>query len=125
MLTLAHRDGRLGPNLRRSTLDCATRVKALADKQDIPPLPSSVECGIRNARGLLNFGGMPFSSLVAMLSNPTGAPVVDQTGLTGHFDVELRFAPGSAGPPNATGAPHLQRWTMRHPFSRPCRSSLD
>jgi uncharacterized protein (TIGR03435 family) len=47
---------------------------------------------------------MRLEMLVTMLSNQVGGPVLDQTGLTGNFDVELRFSPGSAGPPSADAA---------------------
>ena len=80
VLVLARRDGRLGPKLRASSLVCTS------------PAPRADGCGIRNAPGLLNFGGMPFSMLVSMLSNQTGRVVTDQTGLAGNYDVELRFS---------------------------------
>ena len=57
-LTLARADGRLGPKLRASAVDCAARLAAAAQKQPVPPLPpGATACGIRNARGLLDFGG--------------------------------------------------------------------
>jgi uncharacterized protein (TIGR03435 family) len=40
--------------------------------------------------------------LVQMLSNQTGRQVVDKTGLTGNFDVDLRFTLESAGPPRVS-----------------------
>ena len=103
VLTLARRDGRLGPKLRVSSVDCAARTEARRQNQPIPALPAgAAECGIRNGPGLLNFGGMPFSLLVTMLSNQTGKPVVDQTGLSGNYDVELRFSLESLRAPAAT-----------------------
>lgn len=78
VLTLARRDGRLGPGLHPSTVDCAARRAARAQKQQVAPLPpGATECGIRNARGLLNFGGVPMSTFVTMSSNQVGGPIVD------------------------------------------------
>jgi uncharacterized protein (TIGR03435 family) len=103
ILTLARRDGRLGSKMRPSPVDCSARLVAAAQKEPVPPLPpGAAECGIRNARGLLDFGGMPIATLVTMLSNQVGGPVIDQTGLTGNYDVVLRFSVGSAGLPTAT-----------------------
>jgi uncharacterized protein (TIGR03435 family) len=99
-LTVARRDGRLGPNLHASPVDCQSRLAARGRGESVPPQPAgTVECGIRNGPGLINFGGMPIALLVQMLSNQTGRQVVDNTGLTGNFDVELRFTLESAGPP--------------------------
>jgi len=100
VLTLARRDGRLGPKLHASPVDCPSRIAAKGRGQEVPPQPAgTVECGVRNGPGLINFGGMPMSLLVQMLSNQTSRQVVDKTGLTGNFDVELRFTLESTGPP--------------------------
>jgi len=100
VLTMARRDGRLGPKLRASSADCPARLAALRQKQEPPPLPpGAAECGVRNGPGVINFGGMPISMLPGMLSNQTGKQVIDQTGLSGNFDVDLRFSLGSVGPP--------------------------
>jgi len=98
VLTLARRDGRLGPNLHASSLTCPTAA------------PGPQGCGVRNGPGLLKFGGMPFSLLVSMLSNQTGKQVVDRTGLAGNYDGELRFSlesvrPLRAGPDAPVSAP--------------------
>jgi uncharacterized protein (TIGR03435 family) len=106
VLMLARRDGRLGPKLHGSSVDCQARLAAQRQKQELPPQPpGTVECGIRNGPGVINFGGMPFSLLVQMVSNQSGKQVVDGTGLTGNFDVELRWSLESTGAPrvNAGG----------------------
>jgi uncharacterized protein (TIGR03435 family) len=100
VLALARRDGRLGPNLRASEIDCARRLAALAAKEAVAALPAgATECGIRNGRGVIDAGGIPMSTLARMLTNQSRGPVIDETGLTGTFDVDLRFSPESAGPP--------------------------
>jgi uncharacterized protein (TIGR03435 family) len=99
VLSLARRDGRFGPKFRASTVDCSARLAARQQKQAVPPLPAgAVECGMRNAAGVINFGGVPMSVFVQMLSNQTGRQVVDQTGLSGNYDVDLRFSPDSLRP---------------------------
>jgi uncharacterized protein (TIGR03435 family) len=105
-LTVARRDGRLGPTLRASRVDCQERMAAEARKEPLAPLPDgAAACGVRNSRGSIDFGGMPIDMLITMLSTQAGAPVVNQTGLSGNFDVKLRFAVGSAGPPASDATP--------------------
>jgi len=48
---------------------------------------------ITNGRLRLTANGQPISSLADMLSNQLGRPVVDQTGLTGKYDISLEFQP--------------------------------
>jgi uncharacterized protein (TIGR03435 family) len=42
---------------------------------------------------LLKGSALPVSTLASMLISVVGAPVLDQTGLTGKYDVDLKFAP--------------------------------
>jgi uncharacterized protein (TIGR03435 family) len=98
-LRLARRDARFGPNLHASTVDCPARRAARSENRDVPPLPAgALECGMRNAAGVINFGGVPMSVFVEMLSNQTGRQVVDRTGLSGNYDVDLRFSVDSQRP---------------------------
>ena len=41
----------------------------------------------------MSIGGMPLTNLVARLSAELNAPVVDETGLTGLYDVVLQYEP--------------------------------
>jgi uncharacterized protein (TIGR03435 family) len=103
VLVLARRDGRFGPQLRASVVDCPARLAAQRQKQDVPPLPpGAAECGVRNGPGVINFGGMPMSVLVQMLSNQTTRQVVDRTGINGMVDVELHWALQSTSAPRAS-----------------------
>jgi uncharacterized protein (TIGR03435 family) len=104
-LVLARRDGRLGSNLRRSTIDCVTRMNAQRRNQEVPALPRGAKaCGINNGPGRIDFGGMPLATLATMLSNQTGRPVTDRTGLAGNFDAELSWSL-AASAPTAGAAP--------------------
>jgi uncharacterized protein (TIGR03435 family) len=107
-LTVAGRDGRLGPALRRTAVDCSARLAAQGRNEPVAPRPDgAAECGVRNGRGSIEFGGMPMAALMTMLSTQAGAPVVDNTGLSGNFDVKLQFALGSAGPPAPNAPPSV------------------
>lgn len=106
VLTVQRRDSKLGPALHASSVDCEERLAAIAQKQPTAPSPpGAAECGIRNGPGSINFGGLPLAVLVQMLSNQVGAPVADETGLSGNYDVQLRFALASGGAPRADGQP--------------------
>jgi uncharacterized protein (TIGR03435 family) len=58
--------------------------------------------------GQLSGKAIPISSLVEMLSNQLHRPVVDKTGLTGKYDIDLHWTPDSlsasqAPPADASG----------------------
>jgi uncharacterized protein (TIGR03435 family) len=40
--------------------------------------------------------GMSMNTLAAMLSSPVGQQVVDKTGITGNYDIDLKYAPSGA-----------------------------
>jgi uncharacterized protein (TIGR03435 family) len=65
---------------------------------------------IRMGRGLIESSGMPLGALAQQISQQVGRPVVDKTGLTGLYAVELKFTPepgqgGMPGPPPPPDAP--------------------
>jgi uncharacterized protein (TIGR03435 family) len=82
-LVAARSDGQLGPQLRRSTLDCEA-ILAAARAGGPPPTPTSGSVAMR---------GLPLAEFGRNLSSQAGRVVVDKTGLTGLFDLELKFAP--------------------------------
>jgi uncharacterized protein (TIGR03435 family) len=104
MLTIARADGKLGSGLKPTSPECITTLEERKrDGATAPPLSGFRErmtpiCGLtsesmtpRTATATFTMGGQPFSSLVARISRELGAPVVDQTGLTGPFDVAIEF----------------------------------
>jgi uncharacterized protein (TIGR03435 family) len=112
-LTLARKDGRLGPQIARSDVDCA---QWLADKRPqigaggpspVAPGGKRPACLLMATRRFLTAGTKPMSELAVALQSLVGRPVVDQTGLTGAFDMDLQWTPSvemSAtpnGPPSA------------------------
>jgi uncharacterized protein (TIGR03435 family) len=90
-LVMARGDGKLGSNLRPALRDCAA-LRASATTGDIDP------CGSRTLANALITGrigvrGVDLNSLTGILSRDAGRPIVNNTGLTGAFDVELAWTP--------------------------------
>jgi uncharacterized protein (TIGR03435 family) len=112
-LVLARPDGRLGPNLTPSSTDCA--ATATQNRRGAPPpspgQPARPVCGTSVSPGFIQAGGRTMAHIAtefSVLSN-TGSSlnrlIVDRTGLSGTFDMTLRFTPenipnfGPGGPP--------------------------
>jgi uncharacterized protein (TIGR03435 family) len=96
-LVRARRGGALGPGLKPSDAGCST-IRPAA-----PPLPLAPgtlpRCGGRIGPGTLTFNGVRIGDLAARdLTRAVGAVVVDQTGITGDFDVTLEWAPDRRNP---------------------------
>jgi uncharacterized protein (TIGR03435 family) len=134
-LVLARTDKKLGPDMKPSTSDCSN---AAADAQKraeallkggptalaamLPKPGETIKCAVSPAINPANpaagFGmhgdGQPMTMLTQLLTQFSGRPVEDKTGLTGLYDWDVRFDPEvllrlaqSAGinlPPAATGA---------------------
>jgi uncharacterized protein (TIGR03435 family) len=99
LLVVARADGRLGPGLRRSSVDCTdpeARKKAAAAAGD-----SRMVCGITFNTGVFMAGGEAVSIMLSTLAAASGRAVLDRTGLTGAYDFELRWTPslGADAPP--------------------------
>ena len=108
-LVLARSDGRLGPGLRASSIDCAALVAAARGRGE--PLPNTINgrpaCGTRSTRGSIVTTAVAMADFARNLAPQTGRPVVDRTGLSGAFDIDLMWTPDQAsgpdGPPPAAG----------------------
>ena len=103
-LRLARADGTPGPALVRSATDCVA-LMAAARRGGGPPPREAQRCGFRGRVGGLQSNGMPLSELALALSGRLERSVVDQTGLTGPWDLTLTYDPGSAQLPAGTLAP--------------------
>jgi uncharacterized protein (TIGR03435 family) len=117
-LTFAREDKQLGPNITPSSINCLARSRSGQQQPPPPPakpgeqpvLECSVSLGMSPAGSFLRAGGISFPDLVRLISQNMGRPVVDKTGLTGAYNVEMKFiseAPGLPGlplprPPAAT-----------------------
>ncbi len=95
-LTLAKRDGALGPRLRRTDATCEALEAAQPGKRDVCIL-SALPSGDLMLRGQTMAS---FANALTMLLNRT---VKDRTGLTGGFDADARFGPD--GLPGMSRAP--------------------
>src|SRR4051812_15441837 len=83
--------GKLGPKLTRSTLDC-DRVEA--EKRMTPECQAMV--GISRGGGLLAVKGRSLDRLARTLAGVVGRVVLDQSGLTGKYDLDLKWSAGDA-----------------------------
>jgi uncharacterized protein (TIGR03435 family) len=81
-LGLLRSDGRLGRQLRRVERDCGAPNGGCGMKMPTKPGYSAV--------------GQQWNELVAVLTGFVGQIVVDRTGLSGQFDVDLEWTPESA-----------------------------
>jgi uncharacterized protein (TIGR03435 family) len=101
-LVIARRDGRVGPQLRQSTTECAPPPPPDAAPQTRPPTPGP--CGARMGPGTIEVTGLALDRLVPSLSSLAGGQVTNRTGLDGVFDLTLHFAPSGVNPdPSAPG----------------------
>ncbi|HKE83697.1 MAG TPA: TIGR03435 family protein [Vicinamibacterales bacterium] len=133
-LVLARNDGRLGPGLKPSNVDCAAQLEAQraaaeAAQNGGPPLPRPQTpdfkappppCTLRTIgavlrdrmgdgqgrQGDLLEAETTIGSLVNMLRMTTGRPVVDKTGLTGTYYMRMNFDQNSSrGGPEVVPSP--------------------
>jgi uncharacterized protein (TIGR03435 family) len=110
-LVTARADGKLGPELMPSTIDCQA-LAATRRGGGPPPEPSKPgerpQCGARVLPGELLTGGQPMLELVGLLAGTVGRSVIDRTGLKGTYDIHLRWTPdivrqqATGATPNAT-----------------------
>jgi uncharacterized protein (TIGR03435 family) len=101
-LVVAREDGRLGPQLKPSTLDCSPRPPGSP-----PPAPPSFtasdaenHCGGFFGNGIIVSGATTLDALVFSLAGLAGRLVNNRTGLQGFYTLTLKFSP-----PRAPGAP--------------------
>lgn len=105
-LVIARSDGQLGPRMRRSGDECDRAAKERASAAGQPlPQPRDGFCGTRANNGVVSMRGVPLANFVRNMGGMTGRFVIDKTGLTGPFDLDLQWTPDrpSAGP--ATSSP--------------------
>ena len=112
-LTIARRDGQLGPRIKPVDRDCLALMTQAPGGVPVqaPRLPDGRPgCGVtRDGTGRVLAGGTTMTMLaMSMLTAPAGRIVVDRTGLKGAFDFDFEYAPepapGAAPPPGAVTA---------------------
>jgi uncharacterized protein (TIGR03435 family) len=89
-------DGRLGPELKPSAVDCdairAARRKG-GPPQEVEKPGERPQCGARLLAGELIVSGQPLQELVSTLAGTVGRSVIDRTGLKGNYDIHLKWTP--------------------------------
>jgi uncharacterized protein (TIGR03435 family) len=123
-LVLARSDGRLGPKLSVTKVDCAAMFSGRRGAPLPPPppapaqLPPPIECGVTIGTGMMNVGGMAMLEFARALSQFAGRIVLDRTGLKERYSFQLQYAPegrgfgpgpglGPAGPEPAAVDPNI------------------
>jgi uncharacterized protein (TIGR03435 family) len=106
-LVMAREDGRLGPKLRPSAIDCAATLR---DFWAPRPAGCSAPREPRLEGGSMRFmfQGQPIAVLANRLQPIVGRFVVDKTGLKGPYDIELE-----------TELPPLQPGVAEEKFGKP------
>jgi uncharacterized protein (TIGR03435 family) len=108
-MVLAHADGRLGPELKKSSLDCGPRPRGTPPPPPPSGPPSEKEfasrCGMMMGRNVLVSGGMPMNNLASSLYSFVGGEVTNDTGLEGFYALSLKFSPRDGIVPPDPGSP--------------------
>jgi len=91
-LVLAREDGRLGPDLKRSTLDCTPAVPGTSSAPPQGLQDRQNRCGLSMSAGLIVSGGITMDRLVPSLGGLAGGQVENRTGLQGDYALTLRFS---------------------------------
>jgi uncharacterized protein (TIGR03435 family) len=105
-LVVARSDGRLGPQLKKSALDCSPRPPSSPPPSAPPPGTFDPQnavnrCGGFFGPGVIISGGMKMDQLVLSLSGLAGRLVNNRTGLEGDYAFTLKFSrsqPSHASP---------------------------
>ncbi|HEX3940498.1 MAG TPA: TIGR03435 family protein [Acidobacteriaceae bacterium] len=117
-LVLARTDEKLGPQLHKSTMDCEAWAANGRPKTDtVPKSPVSPSgerpvCGQVATRTWLSGGARTMQELAGILQAMVERPVIDKTGLSGAYDVDMRWArtdlqAGEAATTTSSDAPSL------------------
>jgi uncharacterized protein (TIGR03435 family) len=101
-LMVARDDGRLGPKIKRSEVDCAAIIKANMQARGdepriaVPQLPDGRSACVFSQRlGRVLAGGTTMANFAQGLSRIHSRIIHDRTGLAGGFDIDLEFTPDS------------------------------
>ena len=99
-LVLARSDGRLGPKVRPSAVDCENPETARKAAKTAASTGGRIPCGISFLPNAYVIGGERIAILEPLLSTAAGRPVLDRTGLTGRYDIDLEWSRAGAEQPD-------------------------
>jgi uncharacterized protein (TIGR03435 family) len=103
-LMAASTDSGLGPKARKSDIDCGAVMRgqrpALLPGQGPP-------CGFKTPPGRLFANTFTMPTIASLLSRHLDRPVIDRTGLSGRFDIELEAVEIKAAPDYKPGPSDL------------------
>jgi uncharacterized protein (TIGR03435 family) len=103
-LLLARADGRLGPQIRQASPECEAARLAREKGQTTPPQITRGFCGTRAGNGSVSTSAVALADFARNLAPMTGRFVIDRTGLTGSYDLDLKWTPDQALAGAAAGA---------------------
>ena len=98
-LVVARKDGRLGPQIHESAMDCKAwvadgRPKTEAGRAStVSPSGERPVCSMSTTRTWMTGGARTMEDLAGPLEAMTDRPVVNKTGLTAAYDIDLRWDP--------------------------------
>ena len=116
-LVLLRADGRLGPDLNPTAVNCAALRKERAaggaapaePTKPIPNVDERVPCSQRMFFGpqgvTINASGRTLDQIATMLGTYADRTVVNKTGLAGEYDILLKFRPEAGGPMGSLAPP--------------------
>ena len=110
-LVVARKDGKFGLSLTEPKEGSCTAFDPAKPLPRIEPgQPPPRGCGMmRMSPRSLNAASLPVAQMTPMLSRLLGRTVVDQTGLTGKYDIDLEWTPDESlamqAPPDAPKPP--------------------
>jgi len=122
-LVRARADGRLGPGLSAPSIDCSAYRAAKEKGETLPVDPKRRPFGDRlpcvstvmpvfdqtrvvpGAELRITAGSATIASIIPILSRELDRPLVDGTGLTQLFDIELQYSVAAPRPDSEPGPP--------------------
>jgi uncharacterized protein (TIGR03435 family) len=114
-LVMVRSDRRTGPRLHAVEVDCAAELAALRAARGSAPAPAGPPtlpagpppCNILPLPGNWTGHAVTAAQLVSTLASRVDRAVVDQTGLSGRYDLTLSYTPDQMPGPPAPGVPSL------------------
>jgi bla regulator protein blaR1 len=104
-LVTANKDGRLGPQLKHSDVDCDAMLAAIAITGKLPVVEpgKAPPCSASPRPGRITGKDLSMERLAGALSGPVNRIVRDRTGLKGNFDLALEWTADDLSPNGASG----------------------